>query len=87
MKYHIPNMKLLLFLYLYNHQLKDCGIKYRTQCVMLRIAAVSYLSIKLFKRSKQGAFLGGHGLSVQSSSSFSVEVLPVSPVRIPYRGA
>lgn len=47
----------------------------------------NYLSMKLFKRSKQGAFLGGQGLSVHSSSSVRESLLECpSPCLRPYLG-
>lgn len=48
---------------------------------------INYLSMKLFKRSKQGAFLGGQGLSVHSSSSVRESLLEwPSPCLRPYLG-
>ena len=47
----------------------------------------SNLSIKLFSRSKHGAFLGGQGESVIKSSSLRVVELPSeSRFLSPYRG-
>lgn len=49
--------------------------------------SINYLSMKLFKRSKQGAFLGGQGLSVHSSSSVRESLLEwPSPCLRPYLG-
>ena len=47
----------------------------------------TYLSMKLLSRSKQGAFLGGHGLSAHnSSSSWDPSLDCPSPCLSPYLG-
>lgn len=51
------------------------------------LKCINYLSMKLFNRSKQGAFLGGQGLSVHSSSSVRESLLECpSPCLRPYLG-